>query len=301
MRSQHRTILAGSVCAALVAALALPALACDTPVWEYTLHNWRRDPYRVYYLHSGAEAAADAQVNRYLGDAAESPNVNLLFARMDPSKVDAGASREERFVAARYKTKPLPLHVVLNPRGGELFAGRLDLKTARALVDSPQRKRLAELLCEGKQGVLLVLLAGDETQDAKARGVVHEVVSEALKEECDVGVIEVARGDPKERWLVAQLLLLEDDLKGLDTAMVFGVFGRAHALEPFLGKGITWANIADLVMFMNGPCTCQIKATAWGMDLLTNWDWDKHAGELPELGRPAELGGFVTFGDENEE
>jgi hypothetical protein len=74
--------------------------------------------------------------------------------------------------------------------------------------------------------------------------------------------------------LVEQLLSLEDDLKEIQRAMLFGVFGRAHALEPYLGRGITRENILDLVAFINGPCSCEIKAANPGMDLLTDWDWE---------------------------
>ena len=57
-------------------------------------------------------------------------------------------------------------------------------------------------------------------------------------------------------------------------------------------------NDAFLVRFMNGPCTCEIKAANLGVDLISNWDWEAlvpGAGPPPKAMEP---GGYVTLEDE---
>ena len=278
-------------------AIAVSACACDIPVYEYTLHNWTRDPFHAYYLYRGTEAALDAQVNRYLERIARGPETNLAFTMMDLDGPEPATALDQRVREGNQKSK-LPMHIVLTPRGATLLAQRLDLPTARALISSPKRKLLADQLCKGKQGVLLLLLGPDKVENQTARSVLGEAVTAAADNQWDVGLIEIARSDPQEHWLVQQLLHLEQDLKDIPNAMVFSVFGRAHALEPYLGKGITRSNMDELIAFVNGPCTCQVKAASFGLDLLTSWNWQAVVPTRPELDKPMEPGGFISFGSE---
>jgi len=271
------------------------AWACDTPVYEYTIQNWVRDPYQVHYLHRGEEAAADAEANEYLERVARGTegHANLGFASVDVSSLDSTAPYGHRRVWARHKSDTLPLHVVTSPRGREVFAGRLDVDTVRKMVSSPKRSALAQQLSDGKQGVLLTLLGRDAGQNSAARSAVSEIVGRAGEENLEVGVLEVARDDARERWLVQQSLQVEDDLKDLTGTMVFGVFGRGYVLPPFVGRGITAENLADLVAFINGPCACEIKAANPGVDLLTDWDWKAHLANFTGSGAAAPS--FVLF------
>lgn len=274
-RRDGRAILRALVGTAL--ALGLSAQACDIPVCEYTLHNWPRDPYRVWYFYRDTEDPGDAAVNSHLQQAAESleSHANIAFAKVNVSELD-GAEHDGLAgqVWARWKTDELPLHLALTPRGAELFAGRLDRPAAQAMLQSPKRQRLSRELSEGKQGLLLLLLGPDQAANAAAQKIVREVAEEAKEHEVDVGVLEVKRDDPQERWLVKQALSIEEDLKDLEHTMLFGVFGRGHLMEPFVGRGITKDNLIDLIAFLNGPCACTIKTADFGMDLLTNWDWE---------------------------
>jgi hypothetical protein len=266
--------------------------ACDTPVYLYTLLQWGRDPYRVYYLHRSAEPESDSATNRYLQNesAAASGHSNVTLAKANVDRLAAdGSDRHAARLWAEHQSQRLPLHVVLTPRGDELFAGRLDLAAAKTLLDSPKRRELARQLSQGKHGLLLVLEGTNAAGNAAAAKVVRAAVAAAKAHELDVPTVTVSRSDPREAWLIKQLLSLEADLHEFTTPMVFGVFGRGHALEPFLGRGITEANITDLVGLMTGPCSCDMKAVDLGMDLLTDWDWDTHvAGLESDVGGPAQ-------------
>jgi len=65
--------------------------------------------------------------------------------------------------------------------------------------------------------------------------------------------------------------------------MLFGCFGRGHVR----GRGASQALRGDalqLVEFMNGPCTCNIKAADTGLDLLIDWEWEVHLQARDDLG-----------------
>lgn len=258
--------------------------ACDTPVYEYTLVMWQRDPYEVLYFHRGGEDPKDKQTNERLDATMRGigSKANLVFTRADVAVLEKGEGRRlARQVWEWHKGRTLPFHVVLTPRGTELFVGRLDLTALKSMVQSARRKELAKQLCEGKRGLLLFLAGPEATENAAARTAVRKVIDEAKGEGVEIGLIEVSRTDATEKWLVEQLLQLEDDLKGIQRPMVFGTFGRGHVLEPFVGRGITYENMLDLCAFMNGPCSCEIKAASPGMDLLTDWDWEAHVAGWP--------------------
>jgi hypothetical protein len=79
--------------------------------------------------------------------------------------------------------------------------------------------------------------------------------------------------------------------------MLFGVFGRGHIIEPFVGRGISHDNMLELAAFMGGPCSCEVKETAPGTDLLMACNWDQASvswtpgqgyAEIPYMEVPAE-------------
>lgn len=264
--------------------LSLVAQACDTPVYLYSLQNWRRDPYQVFCFYREAVAEKEAEVNRYFDRVSSGlqAHANLRFDRIDVNRLksDQGDPFLQR-LWARHQADPLPFYAILTPKGKEMFVGQLDLATAKALVGSPKRKQLAQQLGQGKQGLLLLLQGTNPSENAAAEKVVRQALAQVEERGGDVGFLTVARKDPQERWLVQQLLQVEDDLKDFDNAMVFAVFGRGYVMPPCLGKGITEANAIGLMEFMSGPCTCEIKATNAGLDLLTDWDWDAHIPDAP--------------------
>ncbi len=105
--------------------------------------------------------------------------------------------------------------------------------------------------------------------------------------------------DPAERWLMRAMMTVEPDLAGLaDQPMVFAVYGRARVLEPYVGKGITVDNLSQLVEFVTGACSCQVKDANPGMDLLTAWNWDATAERLAAKDSSFGLavGGYAEIG-----
>jgi len=275
---------------ALVLAAAAALQACDTPVYQYSMYEWRPDRYEVRYFHRAGEApAADAAVNERLRTASVA---NLSFHSVEVA-ADGGVAQQHASAWRGHRMSELPLHVVSVPRHGPIFAGRLDAAAAGQLVDSPGRRELAGELSAGRAGVLVVLLDRAAGDDERVLQVARDAAAEAADGERTVGLVSVDRADPAERWLVRQLLTVEDDLREIAGSMVFGAFGRGHVLPPFVGKGVTAQGMRDLIAFIHGPCACELKAANPGIDLLMRWSWDDH---LPQWATAdATQPGFVLF------
>jgi hypothetical protein len=274
-----RASLAAVLPAGLLLLTAVGVHACDTPVYAYTMQMWAPDAYHVFYFHDGAEDPADRDVNRFLAEAAQDPDgkTNLRFESVDVSSPPT--SGVVATIWKRNQSRKLPLHVVVSPRGLDIAGERLTVSGAKAMLHSPKRDKLAELLCEGKHGVMLLLLGANADENATAQATVKAAAEEAAKSGADVGVLEIRRNDAAEKWFVRQMLAVEDDLNDLNNTMLFGVFGRGHIIEPFVGRGISHDNMLELAAFMGGPCSCEVKETAPGTDLLMTYNWDQASVE----------------------
>jgi len=270
--------------------------ACDTPVFQYTMQNWHRDSYRVYCLYEGKLDAATQAANRALADASsKSGHANLTLTRVDVADARAVLPPSVRRVRDGHRSQPLPAYAVLSPRGAEVHVGRLGPGDVDALVNSPKRKELAKLLSARKRGAVILLSGSDTDENRRATDAVRGVARAAAGREEDYGVVEVDRTDPAEHWFVRQLLTVEPDLDEIRSAMAFPVFGRGHFLPPYVGPGINERNLRDLQDFLNGPCSCEIKESSQGMDLLLDWDFDEATAHWPDATATSTSPGFSIF------
>ncbi len=93
-----------------------------------------------------------------------------------------------------------------------------------------------------------------------------------------IGMLSIARDDPKETWLLRSLMAIDPELDQLrDKPMLFFCYGRGRAMPPYVGEGITMENLAGEVQFLSGACSCMVKDANPGVDLLMKWDWDATA------------------------
>ena len=244
------------------------ARPCDTPVHQFALQNWVRGPYVLLYVGEGEAPQVVAK------PVAELAYANLVLKSARPGELAESENTALRAAWQRHAEGGAPFFALLSPAGAVIHAGTVVESDLIAVTHSPARERLTGQILHGKQGVLLLLECSDDKENSRAGRVLKHAVARAAERSVAVGSVVVRRDDPRETWLVRQLLAVESDLAGIDKPMIFGVFGRGYALPPYLGKGITDPNICDLVAFMNGPCTCEIKAATEGVDLLTAFDWD---------------------------
>jgi hypothetical protein len=186
------------------------------------------------------------------------------------------------------------------------------------MVESPTRKRVAELIDEGHAAVMVFVPGKDEKENTRSREVIQQLIdqvdtlfpafppdpmelaappsasdeqaaSEASEEASDpeeqpglkLAMLELSRDDPKEKWLMRALMSVEPELDDyIDKPMVFAVYGRGRAMPPYIGEGISTELLTELVGFLVGPCSCYAKADNPGMDLLIKWDWEASADKL---------------------
>ena len=275
--------------------------ACDTPVHRYAMYNWAPTPYYVFYLYHGKVDSKDEPVNKLLEDLVEvedNTQTNLEFVALDlDTSADVDYLPEELQKIAEAKGNS-PFHAVVNPIGAVLYTGRMGQDQAKALIDSPLRKRIAESL-NLHDGVLLFLECSDPAENKKAAAEIEKAIKLASQGGIEVdddseplsvppttwkvGYIPVSRQAAGEDWLVRMLLsidrLTEEEKK---LPMVFPLYGRGRSLVPFLGEGILAEGLLDSVFFINGPCSCQVKDQNPGIDLLTSWDWEETALKIAE-------------------
>lgn len=275
--------------AALLALLMLSACACacDIPVYQYTMQAWERDAYEVIYVYKGSPAGAQRAVNERLRNLARGKigNANIGYSEHDLAGAPATDPGLRAALLKHHDVKP-PYHIVLTPKKSDLHAGKLGMGDVSTLTASAKRTELAGQLAGGVQGALVLLRSGARDADARAAAVVNATVASFAKQGIRVGHVSVDRTSQAEKWLVRQLLAVERDLPELPDPMVFGVFGKGHVLEPYVGGGITEANLAELIEFINGPCACEIKTTSLGMDLLTDFKWPTETSGVQVAERP---------------
>lgn len=141
--------------------------------------------------------------------------------------------------------------------------------------------------------------SGEPSNEASDVGPVGDGTPPAAASTLKVAVVRLTRDDPAERWLVRMLLAVEPDLGKFEKEpMVFAVYGRGRAMPPYVGKGITRANLVDCIAFLAGACSCMVKDENPGVDLLMRWDWDATAtamaaqDEASGDGSPSEYGKY---------
>ena len=188
---------------------------------------------------------------------------------------------------------------------GELFtAGNgvvwIVLEGSDAEANAAAKKAVAGIVEECRTGKLVS--PADEPEldmpaDEKTEGASDRKVRKS--DLIPTAMFTVSRDDKAETWFVRSLLAIPpaladeaeetttnddaqkpNDKKEMYPAnrpLVFAVYGRGRAMEPYTGKHIARDNLADCLLFLAGPCSCMIKDQNPGCDLLLRWDWDETA------------------------
>ncbi len=183
----------------------------------------------------------------------------------------------------------------------------------KLLLDSPQRAELVRRLASGSSGVWILLTCGDQARDdaaarllqdrlhliettatlpapdakAVAGGNSGDAPDLAVKPRLQFSVLRIARGDPAETGLTAQLLALCDNPAARSLPIVVPVFGRGRALGVLCGSTLTASRIDDACLFLVGSCSCEAKESNAGVDLLLDADWDRLVAKPAAMADPA--------------
>ncbi len=282
--------------------------ACNIPVFRYALERWRPDRTSVYVFHQLPLTEQQQLCVQQLkvGNPTDDNTSRIELNQLDTTQPIADAVARDLWSTLSGDPGRQPQLIVLtgHQRGRVQYWNRsLDSTAVQGLLDSPIRKTLRERLLNGHAIVWLVCKSQLDQN--------HESVLKMLDEQCSrlPSRLQLPEGigepgselyaqvplllkfttlvfdgdDPAEQFLVELFRKLRPDAK--EKSLVIPVFGRGRALEVIPSDLIDAELIEELTQFLCGACSCQVKESNPGLDLLVSVDWDRElfgdSGLLP--------------------
>jgi hypothetical protein len=285
--------------ALLLLGAAAIAHACSIPVFRYALERWDLARHEVLVFHKEPlPAEADAWLKKL--ERGE-PAANLNVRRLDVAKLP---KEYEKLWKKNARELPCILVRSTDPEAPQvLWAGPVDEAKLKAVVDSPMRHTIVDRLKRGDTATFVVLTSDDAEADAETQKMLdatldHLAKSLELPAQTEEGpqlktglplkiafsTRKLRRDDPDEAAFVHMLLATEEDLDKVKGPIVMPVFGKGRLLCTLYGKDLNPTQVTNVVRFLCGECTCQIKELNPGIDLLIAADW---ADLLEKAGPPA--------------
>lgn len=310
-----KNLLAIGLPAALLMGSWAPLRACDTPVFRWALERWGanhpEECYGATIFHKGPLEGAAKTATEWLKERTwPEANTNLLVRTIDVAGEMEAPAKE--MWEAQEKAE-LPWVVLQYPVASRIpvpaWAGPLTVESAKRMLESPARARVAKRILAGDAAVWVFLESGDKEKDEAAAKLLTghlkeleklleipkpidpmgywEVPEPGAEEEQEpeepeepehpsFTVERVSRTDPAEAILSRLLLRTEENLEkdAAEEPVAFPVFGRGRALWALVGKGINKMNIEEASVYIVGRCSCEFKWMNPGTDLLMAADWD---------------------------
>jgi hypothetical protein len=285
------------IAALLTVLLATSAYACNIPVFRYALERWKADTCELFVFHEGPLD----EKSKLLVDSIQSQSTggggfaNAKVHAFDVQSADAQSLIVWRDLNLK-EDKPLPYAVVRASHArGPITAwhGKLGDVTDQVL-DSPVRKRLTERLLNGDSVVWLLLKSADEGRNESVRRLIKEQSTELAKKLVlpeGIGLpgselhsevplflkftsLELDREDDREQFLVKLFSGFQPQAYAENQPLVIPVFGRGRALEVIPADQLDAKLFEELTLFLCGACSCQVKESNPGFDLLLSADWN---------------------------
>lgn len=314
---------------AALAALAVPTTgrACNVPVFRYALERWEPGTYELVIVHRGALSADQEKAAAWLETLAKSNDaaaVNLTARRVDLDKETLDQPVAD--IWAKIESPNLPEILVLYPpeMGLKIAAwhGPLTAENAQELVDSPVRRELVKRISQNHTAVWLLFETGDAEKDSAAKALLEkelERLQTTLKlpdantddgtggprlTEEELAAMKIhfsvlpvpaaAREEFVLRGLLAAASEESQTASAAPTPAVVPVYGRGRALCVLSGGEIKPDNIEAIGDFLVGPCSCQIKESNPGVDMLAVADWNAAMGGVSAF-KPVTLPPLTTI------
>ena len=294
------------------------AVACPIPVFQFSLEYWESDPFRIEVRHNGNfnddQQEARARLEAAAGVEGEPANIALSWRDYSQADIAPPEGMDLPYMIVRYPA--------VSGINSTLWEGPLTTDDVSALLDSPARRQISQWLLERHAAVWVLLRSGNRSADREAMRLLEAELprmEQTLKvpdpgiEGMDLGdiytdirfkLVAISRDDPEEQFLVRMLLGTEPDLDEFeDQPIVFPIYGRGLVMYALVGAGINRWTLNSAGEFLVGPCSCQIKQSNPGIDLLTSLDWAGQVERLTTYGEAPVLGasGFLDRMDEAEE
>lgn len=311
----QRNRLRGARLALLACLLAVPADACQIPVFRYALERWQPDPYEAVIVHRGELTDEQKQLVAQLQDIQhdEKTPLNLVTKTID---LDQATEEDLVNLHGDYPTDQLPKLFVnypyYYPVKRSAWEGKLTAENVKGIIDSPMRKEVVKRLLDGESAIWILIECGNKKKDEAAAKLIAEQLKinqkelklpeqdtlendeffqeeTAIKLQLAFSLIRVSRKDAAEAVFLDTLLNSEDELPA-NEPIAIPVFGRGRSYFAVVGQGINEETMGSDCRFLTGPCSCRVKLENPGVDLLFAVDWDRHITtstfreiELPEL------------------
>jgi len=259
------------------------ALACSVPVFRYALDRW---PGEIYELRVDRDVAARSEIAPLL-DRLRTNSLANLTVQMSAS-TGAGAAKL----------------IFPDPPGGEAWSGLLTAASLETLLDSPIRREIARRIAHGDSAVWVLVESGDKSADDGIARVLEQRLKQwttvASLPEQDANdpssqlgpgpalvlrfsVLRLSRKDPREAVTLAMLEANSDEVRKLRSVPVaFPVFGRGRVLAAVPKENLTPESIDEICAFLTGACSCQVKDSRTGWDLLLSFNWDEELARVEE-------------------
>ncbi len=277
---------------------AASAYACNIPVFRYALERWRSDTCELLVFHDGPlDATTSSQIEslrKQSIDASGRTNVKVQSVNV---KHSADATITALWTELQKSGGAvLPYAVVRAPHSrGPITAwhGKLD-GIAERIFDSPLRKRLSERLLNGDSIVWLILKSPDSARNERVGKLIRDqsaAMANKLALPEGIGLpgselhsevplflkftsLEIDRDDSREQFLVGLFSGLQSQAYAEGQPLVIPVFGRGRALEVIPADQVDEKLFEELTLFLCGACSCQVKESNPGFDLLISTDWN---------------------------
>ncbi|MBN2089950.1 hypothetical protein JW964_10055, partial [candidate division KSB1 bacterium] len=281
-----------------ISGLSWNSHACNVPVFRYALERWRPDVYKivVYYQEEiDRDALSILQKSAVSGDSLANFSLKLIDV----------STPEGKFAATQNEITKFPWFEVYYPENsqvrGLVWDGLFHLMDVKKILHSHARSTLAKNLLKGDAAVWVFLKSGDSEKDEKAFQILKKNLERASTElkipatgvdidgnPIDVtdfkdypvhfSLIEIAKNDSDEVLIIKMLSGSESDLQDYDAPLAFPVIGRGRALYALIGNGINEQTIGQACRSIINWCSCEVKASNPGIDLLISADWSKPIG-----------------------
>jgi len=259
------------------------AFACSVPVFRYALDRW---PAENYELRVDRAAAATPEMTTLLGALRTNSLANVT---VQTSAIAGPATAKLVFP---------------DPPGGEVWSGPLSAANLELALDSPVRREIARRIVHGESAVWVLVESGDAAADDKVASALERrlkqwVSAAALPEQdpndptSQIGpgpalalrfsVLRLSRKDPREAVTLAMFEANSDEIRRLRTVPIaFPVFGRGRVLAAVPKENLTDESIDEVCAFIVGACSCQVKDSRTGWDLLLSFNWDEELARVEE-------------------
>ncbi len=301
-----------------------PIFACPIPVFEYAMSFWEEDLYEVVLLHYGVLSQEQEEALHLLQNSSRYGSeiqANIQFETIDLSKNPDNL----RYYLEEEIPAETPWLIVQYPRitmiNQTVWSGEFTLDNVNTLLDSPKRQEIANRLISGDSAVWVLVESGDRRKDNEIAGFVEGELrrlentlilpdptmwgyESQISSEISFSMIRISRNSPAENIFLEMLLNSEPDLKEFeDRPIVFPIYGRGLILYALVGEGINSWTLTNAGDFLVGPCSCQVKASNPGTDILMNIDWESKIGGTTFELMPPGMGvlGFIEAVDKVEE